>query len=65
MIPTPSGLAASPGAFGGLGTGLVIFWVDPVRDLSFVCPTAGLWEEGPSIARFQRVFDLAIAAVLD
>ena len=60
---SPFGLTASPGTFGGMGAGSTVFWVDPARDLTFVCLTAGLMEEGRSIARFQRLSDLAIAAV--
>ena len=63
VMPTPFGLTASPGTFGGLGAGSAIFWVDPVRDLTFVCLTAGLMEEGHSTTRFQQLSDLAIAAV--
>jgi CubicO group peptidase (beta-lactamase class C family) len=57
------GLTASPRTFGGVGAGSTIFWVDPVRELTFVCLTAGLLEEGRSAERFGRLSDLAIAAL--
>jgi CubicO group peptidase (beta-lactamase class C family) len=64
-FPMPMGLTTSPGTFAGLGAGSTIFWVDPERDLTFVCFTAGLLEEGPSFLRFQRLSDLVVAAVVD
>jgi len=48
-----------------LGAGSTIFWVDPERDLTFVCLTAGLIEESASIMRFQRLSDMVVAAVMD
>jgi CubicO group peptidase (beta-lactamase class C family) len=57
------GLTASARTFGGVGAGSTVFWVDPVRELTFVCQTAGLLEEGRSAERFQRLSDLSIAAL--
>lgn len=65
IFPTPFGLTASPGTFGGLGAGSAMFSVDPERDVTFVCLTAGLLEETRSMERFQRLSDLALAAVVD
>jgi len=62
VFPTPLGLTTSPGTFAGLGAGSTMFWVDPERDLTFVCLTAGLPEEGASLLRFQRLSDLVVAA---
>ena len=62
-FPSYFGLTASAGTFGGIGAGSTLFWVDPARELTFVCLTAGLLEEGRSCERFQRLSDLAIAAV--
>lgn len=59
-FPTPFGLHASKGTFGGLGLGSTLFWIDPVRDLTFICLTAGLMEETYSIERFGRLSDLVI-----
>ncbi|MEW6442794.1 MAG: serine hydrolase domain-containing protein [bacterium] len=61
-FPTYLGQTTSPGTFAGLGAGSTMFWVDPERDLTFVCLTAGLPEEGASILRFQRLSDLVVAA---
>jgi CubicO group peptidase (beta-lactamase class C family) len=57
------GLTASPRTFGGVGAGSTVFWVDPARELTFVCLTAGLLEEGRSAERFGRLSDLAISAL--
>jgi CubicO group peptidase (beta-lactamase class C family) len=56
------GTLASPRTFGSAGAGSALFWVDPKRDLTFVCLTAGVINEGDNIERFQRLSDLAIAA---
>jgi CubicO group peptidase (beta-lactamase class C family) len=63
MFPTYFGLTASPGTFGGIGAGSTVFWVDRKRELTFVCLTAGLVEEGRSTERFQRLSDLVIAGL--
>jgi CubicO group peptidase (beta-lactamase class C family) len=57
------GLTASPRTFGAVGAGSTVFWIDPQRELTFVCLTAGLLEEGRSVERFGRLSDLAIAAL--
>ena len=64
-FPTPLGMTTSPNTFAGLGAGSTVFWVDPERDLTFVCFTAGLLEEGASMLRFQRLSDMVVAAVRD
>jgi CubicO group peptidase (beta-lactamase class C family) len=64
LFPTPLGLTTSPRTFAGLGAGSTLFWVDPERDLTFVCLTAGLLEEVASECRFQRLSDLVVAAVV-
>lgn len=65
IFPTYLGLTTSPGTFAGLGAGSTLFWVDPERDLTFVCLTAGLLEEVASANRFQRLSDMVVAAVMD
>jgi CubicO group peptidase (beta-lactamase class C family) len=57
------GTLASPGTFGNYGAGTTIFWVDPERDLSFVCLSAGLMESNANTERFQRLADIVISAV--
>lgn len=63
IFPSPFGLQTSPMTYGGLGAGSTVFWVDPERDLTFICLTAGLMEEGRSFLRFQRLSDLAVSAL--
>jgi CubicO group peptidase (beta-lactamase class C family) len=65
IFSTYFGTMASSGTFGGVGAGSTLFWVDPERDLTFVCLTAGLLEESRSMERFQRLSDLVFAAVID
>jgi len=62
--PTYFGALASPSTFGAMGAGSNLFWVDPERDLTFVCFTTGLMEETHSCDRFMRLSDIAIAAAL-
>jgi CubicO group peptidase (beta-lactamase class C family) len=58
------GTQASPGTYGNYGAGSTLFWVDPARDMTFVCLTAGVMEESANVERFQRLSDLATAAAL-
>jgi CubicO group peptidase (beta-lactamase class C family) len=64
IFPTPMGHSTSPGTYSGQGAGSTIFWVDPERDLTFVCLTAGVLEDGDNILRFQRLSDMVVAAVI-
>jgi CubicO group peptidase (beta-lactamase class C family) len=65
VFPAPFGTLASPGTFGHLGASTTMFWVDPERELVFVCLTAGGIEETRSVERFQRLSDLVLASVVD
>jgi len=65
IFTMPFGLSASPGTFGGLGAGSTVFWVDPRRELVFVCLTTGLLEDSRHFERMQRLSDLVLAAVVD
>jgi CubicO group peptidase (beta-lactamase class C family) len=56
------GTLASPDTFGNYGAGSALYWVDPERDLTFVCLTAGVMESNDNIERFQRLSDIAIGA---
>jgi len=56
------GTLSTPRTFGHTGAGSTLFWVDPQRELVFVCLTAGVINEGDNIERFQRLSDLAQAA---
>jgi CubicO group peptidase (beta-lactamase class C family) len=58
------GTLTSPGTFGNYGAGSALYWIDPVRDLTFVCLTAGVMESTANIERFQRLSDIAVSAVV-
>ncbi|MFZ0889716.1 MAG: serine hydrolase domain-containing protein [Candidatus Binataceae bacterium] len=62
--PTPFGMLASPRTFGGLGAGSNTFWIDPVRDVSYVFLSSGLMEDSYSIERHQRLADLVFSALV-
>ncbi|MGD0073307.1 MAG: serine hydrolase domain-containing protein [Candidatus Binataceae bacterium] len=64
IFPHWFGNLNSAGTFGSVGAGSTVFWVDPERDLTFVCLTAGLLEETRSVDRFQRLSDLVSSAVI-
>lgn len=58
------GTLASPRTFGNTGYGSTIFWVDPEREMTFVCLTSGVMDETDNIERFQRLSDIALSAAL-
>ena len=58
------GTLASPGTFGSMGAGSTVFWVDPVRQMTFVCLRAGVMPEGGSIECYQRLSDMALSAAI-
>jgi CubicO group peptidase (beta-lactamase class C family) len=58
------GNLSSPRTFGNDGAGTTIFWVDPERQITFVCLTTRVMEEADSIARFQRLSDLVQSAAV-
>jgi len=58
------GTLASPGTFGNYGAGTTLFWVDPARELTFVCLSAGVMESNANTERFQRLSDIVISAAL-
>jgi len=62
IFPHAFGTLAAPQTFGSLGLGSTMYWVDPVRNNTFVCFTSGLMEESRSVERFQRLSDLVVAA---
>jgi CubicO group peptidase (beta-lactamase class C family) len=64
IFPHWFGNLNSPGTFGAVGAGSTVFWVDPERDLTFICLTAGLLEETHNVDRFQRLSDLVSSAVI-
>ena len=56
------GTLTSPRTFGNHGFGSTVFWIDPERDMTFVCLTAGVMDEADNIERFQRLSDIAVSA---
>jgi CubicO group peptidase (beta-lactamase class C family) len=58
------GTLTSAGTFGNYGAGSALYWIDPARDLTFVCLTAGVMGSIDNIERFQRLCDIAVSAVL-
>jgi CubicO group peptidase (beta-lactamase class C family) len=58
------GTLTSAGTFGNYGAGSALYWIDPARDLTFVCLTAGVMESTANIERFQRLSDIAVSAAL-
>lgn len=58
------GTLSSPRTFGNHGAGSALFWVDPERDMTFSCLTAGVMDEGDNIERFQKLSDIAVSAAV-
>jgi CubicO group peptidase (beta-lactamase class C family) len=56
------GTLASPRTFGNYGAGTSLFWVDPERDITFACLTAGVMGHNANMRRFQKLGDLVISA---
>jgi CubicO group peptidase (beta-lactamase class C family) len=64
VFPHAFGQLASPGTFGGIGSGSNCFWVDPERELTYVFLSAGLMEDSYSWERHQRYADLVQSALI-
>jgi CubicO group peptidase (beta-lactamase class C family) len=58
------GTLASPRSFGNYGAGTTLYWVDPVRELTFTALTAGVMEHNANTDRFQRWSDMIHSAAL-
>ena len=58
------GTLASPETFGNYGAGTSLFWVDPVREITFAFLSAGVMDSAPNIERFQRLSDIIISAAI-
>ncbi len=56
------GTLASPGTYGNYGAGTTLFWIDPVRDITFVCLSAGVMEHNANTRRFQKLADMIFSA---
>ena len=64
IFPTAFGTLATPRTFGGIGSGSNCFWIEPVRDLTYVFLSSGLMEDSYSWERHQRLADLVHSAVV-
>jgi CubicO group peptidase (beta-lactamase class C family) len=58
------GNLTSPRTFGKFGLGGMGFWVDPEREVTFVFLRSGLLEHFNDSTNYQRLSDMAIAAVI-
>ena len=58
------GTLCSPETFGNYGAGSTLFWVDPVREISFAFLSAGVMGQAPNIERFQRICDIVTSAAV-
>jgi len=61
---TPFGTLSSPGTFGAVGVGSMVYWIDPEREMSVVMLTAGLIGQYNNYTRFQRWSDMLIASLV-
>jgi CubicO group peptidase (beta-lactamase class C family) len=57
------GTLTSPETFGNYGAGSTVYWIDPELGLTFAGLSAGLLPQAQNIDRYQRLSDLAAAAV--
>jgi CubicO group peptidase (beta-lactamase class C family) len=62
--PSFFGPFTSPRTHGNYGAGSTLFWIDPERDMTFVCLTSGVMDEGDNVLRFQKLSTIAAAAAL-
>ncbi|WP_265102730.1 serine hydrolase domain-containing protein [Acinetobacter calcoaceticus] len=62
FAPSYFGPLVSERTYGNYGAGSTLFWVDPKRDLTFICLTSGVLEESENILRFQKLSTLAVAS---
>ena len=56
------GTLTSSATFGNYGAGSALYWVDPARELTFVCLSAGVMNNLDNVERFQRLSDIAVSA---
>ena len=63
VFPTPFGVLASSGTYGGFGAGSTCFHIDPAKDLFVAYLSTGLLEESRSVERHQRMADMVHASL--
>lgn len=56
------GTLASPRTYGNYGAGTSLFWIDPEREITFACLTAGVMGHNANMRRFQRLGDMVLSA---
>lgn len=56
------GTLASPRTYGNYGAGTSLFWIDPERDITFACLTAGVMGHNANMRRFQKLADMVLSA---
>lgn len=64
FAPNRFGSLASPRTYGHTGAGSTLFWIDPERDLTFICLSAGLLDEAQNFVRYSRLSDAVSAAAV-
>ena len=57
------GTLASPRTFGNYGAGTSLFWVDPEREVTFACLSAGVMTHCANMRRFQKLGDMVLSAL--
>jgi CubicO group peptidase (beta-lactamase class C family) len=62
LCPHMFGTLASPRSFGNYGAGTSLFWIDPERDITFACLTAGVMGHNANMRRFQKIGDMVLSA---
>jgi CubicO group peptidase (beta-lactamase class C family) len=64
IVHNQMGTLTSPETFGNYGAGSSLYWIDPERDVSFACLTAGVMTQAANIERFQKLSDIVVSAML-
>ena len=64
MVNHQLGTLTSPETFGNYGAGSTLFWVDPELDVSFAATSAGVMTQTANIARFQKLSDIVVSAMV-
>lgn len=64
IVPHQLGTLTSPQTFGNYGAGSTLLWVDPELDVSFAACSAGVMTQTANIARFQKLSDLVVSAMV-
>jgi CubicO group peptidase (beta-lactamase class C family) len=63
LCPHMFGTLASARSYGNYGAGTSLFWIDPERDITFACLSAGVMGHNANMRRFQKLGDMVLSAV--